>query len=137
MKYEWDEAKNRKNRAKHGLSFEDAVDVFSGPCVTFEDDGFEYGEERLITLGLLAGRLVVMAHSPRDDGTRIISMRKGTDMNKKSIKSDLARIDRMREADIDYSDIPPLDKTLLKKATAAWPPTKRHLTIRLDADVLD
>ena len=43
----------------------------------------------------------------------------------------------MREADIDYSDIPPLDKTFLKKATAAWPPTKRQLTIRLDADVLD
>jgi uncharacterized DUF497 family protein len=78
MKYEWDEATNRKNLAKHGLSFEDAAEVFSGPCVTFEDDRFEYGEERLITLGLLAGRLVVMAHSPRDEGTRIIiSMRKG------------------------------------------------------------
>jgi uncharacterized DUF497 family protein len=77
MKYEWDEAKNRKNLAKHGLSFEDAARVFSGPCVTFEDDRFECGEERLITLGLLAGRLVVMAHSPRDEGTRIISMRKG------------------------------------------------------------
>ena len=57
-------------------------------------------------------------------------------MNKKSIKSDLARIDRMRDADIDYSDIPPLDKTFLKKATTAWPPVKRQLTIRLDADVL-
>jgi uncharacterized protein (DUF4415 family) len=55
----------------------------------------------------------------------------------KSIKSDLARLDRTREADIDYSDIPPLDKTFLKKATAAWPPVKRQLTIRLDADVLD
>ena len=77
MKYEWDEAKNRKNLAKHGLSFEDAARVFSGPCVTFEDDRFEYGEERLISLGLLAGRLVVMAHAPRDEGTRIISMRKG------------------------------------------------------------
>ena len=77
MKYEWDEAKNRKNLAKHGLSFEDAALVFSGPCVTFTDDRFPYGEERLITFGLLAGRLVVMAHSPRDDGTRIISMRKG------------------------------------------------------------
>ena len=77
MKYEWDEAKNRTNLAKHGLSFEDAAQVFSGPCVTFEDHRFEYGEERLITLGLLAGRLVVMAHSPRDEGTRIISMRKG------------------------------------------------------------
>lgn len=77
MKYEWDEAKNRKNIAKHGLSFEDAEQVFAGPCVTFEDDRYAYGEERLITLGLLAGRLVVIAHSPRDEGTRIISMRKG------------------------------------------------------------
>ncbi len=58
-------------------------------------------------------------------------------MNKKSIKSDLARIDRTRDADIDYSDIPPLDKAFLKKSVAAWPPTKKQLTIRLDADVLD
>jgi len=77
MKYEWDEAKNRKNIAKHGLSFEDAEQVLAGPCVTFEDDRFAYGEERFITLGLLAGRLVVIAHSPRDEGTRVISMRKG------------------------------------------------------------
>ena len=58
-------------------------------------------------------------------------------MNRKSIKSDLARIDRMKDSDIDYSDIPPLDKTFLKKATTAWPPVKKQLTIRLDADVLD
>jgi uncharacterized DUF497 family protein len=74
MKYRWDVAKNRKNIAKHGLGFEDAEQVFAGPCVTFEDDRFGYGEERLITLGLLAGRLVVIAHAPPDDGTRIISI---------------------------------------------------------------
>ena len=58
-------------------------------------------------------------------------------MNKKPIKSDLARIDRMRDANIDYSDIPPLDNSFLKKATAVWPPVKQQVTIRLDADVLD
>jgi uncharacterized protein (DUF4415 family) len=58
-------------------------------------------------------------------------------VNEKSIKSDLARLDRTRDADIDYSDIPPLDKAFLKKATAPWPPVKKQLTIRLDADVLD
>jgi len=58
-------------------------------------------------------------------------------MNKKSIKSDLARIDRMPDSDIDFSDIPPLGRAFLKKATTAWPPAKRQLTIRLDADVLD
>jgi len=77
MAIEWDDAKNRSNCAKHGLSFEDVEQVFAGPCVTFEDDRFNYGEQRFITLGLLAGRLVVIAHAPRDEGTRIISMRKG------------------------------------------------------------
>jgi uncharacterized DUF497 family protein len=47
MRYEWDELKSRVNFAKHGLSFEDAELVFSGPCVTFVDDRFDYGEERL------------------------------------------------------------------------------------------
>lgn len=45
-------------------------------------------------------------------------------MNSKSIKSDLARIDRMRDSDIDYSDIPPVDKTLPAKAIIGrgkWP----------------
>jgi uncharacterized DUF497 family protein len=55
MKYEWDEAKNRTNIAKHGLSFEDAEQVFAVPCVTFEDDRFAYGEERLITLAMRKG----------------------------------------------------------------------------------
>lgn len=77
MTYQWDEAKNRTNFAKHGLMFEDAEQVFAGPCVTFEDDRFDYGEMRLLTLGLLAGRLVVIAHAPREEASRIISMRKG------------------------------------------------------------
>src|SRR5947209_17597293 len=53
------------------------------------------------------------------------------------MKSDLARIDRMKDADIDYSDIPPLDKSFYTKATEAWPPAKQQLTIRLDVDVLE
>src|ERR1700683_4683459 len=42
----------------------------------------------------------------------------------------------MKDRDIDYSDIPRLDKTFFKKATMAWPPAKKQLTIRLDEDVL-
>ncbi|MGH9431515.1 MAG: BrnA antitoxin family protein [Terriglobia bacterium] len=57
-------------------------------------------------------------------------------MSKKSTKSDLARLDRMKDSDIDYSDIPPLGDEFFKKATVAWPPLKQQLTIRLDADVL-
>ena len=51
--YEWDETKSQENLSKHGLSFDDADTVFSGPCVTFEDTRFDYGEPRFITLGRL------------------------------------------------------------------------------------
>jgi uncharacterized protein (DUF4415 family) len=58
-------------------------------------------------------------------------------VNKKSIKSDLAKLDRMTDADIDFSDIPELDEEFFKNATLVnWPPVKAQLTIRLDADVL-
>jgi len=57
-------------------------------------------------------------------------------VSKKSIKSDLARIDQLKDTKINYSDIPALDRSFLKRATTAWPPVKKQLTIRLDADVL-
>jgi len=78
VRYEWDEAKNRSNFAEHGLDFADAEEVFSGPCITFVDNRVEYGEPRLITLGALAGRIVVIAHTPRGNATRVISMRKAS-----------------------------------------------------------
>jgi uncharacterized DUF497 family protein len=91
MIYEWDEAKNRSNFAKHGLDFADAEQVFAGPCLTFIDDRFDYGEKRLITLGLLAGRAVVIAHAPRGDVTRIISMRKANRREQKIYKERLGK----------------------------------------------
>ena len=74
--YEWDETKNRENLVKHGLSFHDAADVFAGSFVTVEDTRRDYGEPRFITLGLLRGRTVVIAHTARAGRTRVISMRK-------------------------------------------------------------
>lgn len=84
MRYEWDEAKKLSNLGKHGLDFADAEHVLEGPCVSFVDSRFDYGEKRLITLGLLDGRAVVIAHAPRgDETTRIISMRKANRREKK------------------------------------------------------
>jgi uncharacterized protein (DUF4415 family) len=59
-------------------------------------------------------------------------------VSKKSIKSDLAKVDRLTDKTIDYSDIPALDEAFLSRATRVpWPPAKRQLTIRVDEDVLD
>lgn len=81
--YEWDEDKNAVNLAKRGLDFSDAEIVFEGHTVTFEDSRFDYGEPRFISFGLLSGRLVVIAHTPRGENTRIISMRKGNSREQK------------------------------------------------------
>ncbi|MFI3223099.1 MAG: BrnA antitoxin family protein [Methylococcaceae bacterium] len=58
-------------------------------------------------------------------------------MSKKTIKSDLARLDAMTDADIDYSDSPPLDDKFFEKLVIPWPPSKKQLTVRLDEDVLE
>jgi uncharacterized protein len=85
MRYEWDEDKNRSNQDKHGLDFADAPLVLSRRCVTFVDDRVAYGETRFVSLGTLAGRVVVITHTPRGrDVTRIISMRKANRREQKT-----------------------------------------------------
>ena len=53
-----------------------------------------------------------------------------------AIKSDLTRIDRLRDQDIDYGDIPELDDEVFAQPLAQWPPKKETITIRVDSDVL-
>ena len=76
MRFEWDEGKNQANRKKHGLDLADAPLVFAGTILTFEDRRQSYGELRYLTVGTLAGRMVIVAHTLRGDATRIISIRK-------------------------------------------------------------
>ncbi|KPQ44366.1 MAG: hypothetical protein MPEBLZ_01061 [Candidatus Methanoperedens nitroreducens] len=78
MRYEWDEAKRQSNIEKHGIDFIGIEEVFAGEIVTVLDDRFDYGEIRCVTVGLLNGRVVVIAHTETDDVIRIISVRKAT-----------------------------------------------------------
>jgi hypothetical protein len=76
MGYEWDESKRRANLRKHGIDFVGIEKVFAGPTMTTLDDRFEYDEYRYLTLGLLDGRVVAVAHTETPEVTRIISVRK-------------------------------------------------------------
>jgi hypothetical protein len=78
MLFEWDEAKRQSNIQKHGIDFIGVERVFTGTTVTILDDRFDYGESRFITLGLLSGRVVVIAHTEAPEVIRIISVRKAT-----------------------------------------------------------
>lgn len=76
MRFTWDETKRQANLAKHGLDFEDAERVFSSPMVLVEDRRMDYGEQRMIGIGLLDFLVVLIVHVESDQEIRIISMRK-------------------------------------------------------------
>ena len=78
MRFEWNEAKRRTNIRKHGIDFVGIDQVFDGVTLTIEDTRLDYGETRFVTLGLLEGRVVVVAHTEHNDAIRIISVRKAT-----------------------------------------------------------
>jgi uncharacterized DUF497 family protein len=79
MHYEWDPGKAATNLQKHGVSFADAVSVFSDEFALTAADDFT-DEERFVTLGTDAiGRLLVVIYTWRAEQIiRIISARKAT-----------------------------------------------------------
>lgn len=82
MRFVWDNAKNRANRIKHGVSFETARLVFDDPYHISVPDQHEHGEERWTTVGLVGAIVVlVVVHTYEHNGeeiVRIISARKAT-----------------------------------------------------------
>lgn len=83
MRIVWDEAKNRVNRLKHGVSFETAQLVFDDPLHVSVPDRHEHGEERWKTIGMVGAVVVLLVvHTYGDEYgeeiVRIISARKAT-----------------------------------------------------------
>ena len=81
MRYEWDPEKDAVNRRKHGLDLAAGVDALEDPNFYFWfDERFDYGEERIITLGLSLGQVLHVVSTEREeDLTRIISVRRAED----------------------------------------------------------
>lgn len=64
--FEWDAEKDRINREKHGISFEEASVIFSDPLLTAPDKRQDYGEKRFISYGQPSrvGRCCRGSHQP-------------------------------------------------------------------------
>ena len=77
MNFEWDENKNKSNFEKHGIYFEEAIEIFKNNCLTWIDNRKIYSEVREITIGEIKKNIViVVAHTDRYGNIRIISARK-------------------------------------------------------------
>jgi len=77
MLFDWDDEKNQRNIRKHGLSFEESMEIFRRPRLTRIDDRDDYGEIREINVGIVGEQIIiVMVHTERLNTIRIISARK-------------------------------------------------------------
>jgi uncharacterized protein len=77
MDFEWDEAKNQSNLAKHGVGFDVAYGFDWDNAGYRLDDRFDYGEQRMLAYGIgQDGESYVVAFTIRNDTYRIISVRR-------------------------------------------------------------
>jgi uncharacterized protein len=88
MQFIWDERKNRRNRAKHKVSFETAIRVFDDPHAISRPERVEDGEQRWQTLDSVGGIVILLvAHTyseaSGEEVIRIISARKATPYERK------------------------------------------------------
>ena len=91
MRFEWDESKNRRNVAKHGIDFETAAVVFDDPHALSDLFQVVDDEERWQTIGQIGLAVIFVVHTWwEDDGEdviRLISARRATAAEKKSYEA--------------------------------------------------
>jgi uncharacterized DUF497 family protein len=78
VRFTWSDAKRKLNIEQHGFDFVDAPRVFEGPTFTYEDDRFDYSQQRFVTLGILDEFVVSIVHTETSRVIRVISFRKAT-----------------------------------------------------------
>ncbi|MEP7452496.1 BrnT family toxin [Phyllobacterium sp. SB3] len=77
-RFEWDEEKAKRNLRKHGVAFE-ILDQFEfDTAIEWIDDSYDYGEERIIAVGILGSKLCTLVYTFRGTTIRIISLRKAS-----------------------------------------------------------
>lgn len=71
--FEWDDAKDRVNREKHGVGFVEAQDAFFDPHrLMFADVAHGGSEQRFFCLGLVGDRVLTVRFTWRDGRIRLI-----------------------------------------------------------------
>ena len=83
MAVTFDQSKRDRTLQQRGLDFADAYAVFAGATIDFEDGRRDYGELRMICVGALRGRMVVVAWTPRGEDRHVFSMRKANEREQK------------------------------------------------------
>lgn len=74
MKYEFDDNKSTSNKAKHGITLEEAARIWDGPHVELQAKTVD--EPRYMVIGKLDSKLYSCIYTLRGAATRLISARR-------------------------------------------------------------
>ncbi|CAI2936133.1 BrnT family toxin [Aminobacter niigataensis] len=77
--FSFDPAKNDRNVADRGISFEQAKTFEFDTAMVATDDRKEYGEVREVAFGFIGSRLHVLVFTMRGEACHVISLRKAND----------------------------------------------------------
>lgn len=88
IKFEWDENKNQTNQRKHGISFEEASEVFEDEsAILFDDPDHSIDEDRFLIIGMIKStKICIISHCYRNNDSviRLISAREATKSEKRT-----------------------------------------------------
>ena len=91
MRFSWDHAKSDANFLERGFDFSFASSIFDGPTLERVDTREDYGERRIIAIGLAAGVDLTVCYTDRVDAhgvvdRRIISARRSNRRERKAYR---------------------------------------------------
>jgi uncharacterized DUF497 family protein len=96
MEFSWDSAKSEENLRIRGFDFAFASLIFTGPTLERKDDRYEYGEQRVVAIGLAQGLELTLVYADRVGPDRrverrIISARRSNRRERKAYQDRLKR----------------------------------------------
>ena len=91
MEFEWDEVKRRRVIKERGVDVLYAAQIFEGEVLTRVDDREDYGEVRLISLGMVDEECFGVIHTLRRGVTRLITAWKGGRDDRSHYEAGIAR----------------------------------------------
>jgi uncharacterized protein len=78
IEFEGDEQKRLSNLQKHNIDFVRACQIFDGFTVEFEDNRYDYEEDRYIAVGETNGQILTVVYTYQNGAIRLISARQAT-----------------------------------------------------------
>jgi uncharacterized protein len=138
VEYEYDNDKSELTFRERRIDFDFAARVFNAEFIEYEDQRRDWGEKRLVAIGLIEGRLFTVVYTWRNGRRRIISARRASwrerpttarsrKRHTRSGRVDWPEVDATTEADIarqitgDPETAPELTEEALDRAVIVSP----------------